>query len=135
MCKCVNVQVCKCVSVQMCKCEECKCASLRMCKCAYVQMCKCANKQVCKSVSRCKVWVWVSFLVWARDLWRSALFIQKTLLNMILIPFKDFSCGYYFQLLVFCTHKSRLDFAVCQLEIRNHPSFLMQFNVSLKKTF
>ena len=81
MCKCGNVQVWKCASVEMYKCanlQVCKCVSV---KSASVQMCKCTNVQVCKSVSRCKIWMWVGFLVWARDLWRSALFLLWTIVH------------------------------------------------------
>ena len=62
MCKYANVLVCK-------------CASMQMCWYANVQVCKCASMQICKCVGQFKVWMCVSSLVvWARNLWRSALF-------------------------------------------------------------
>ena len=71
VCQCANMQVCKYANVQVCK-----CASVQMCKCANVQVCECASMQICKCVGQFKVWMCVSSFVWARDLWRSALFFS-----------------------------------------------------------
>ena len=81
MCESANVQL-----RNQCQCESmpiCKCASMRMYKIANVQVCNCASVQICMYVSQCKVLMGVSSLVWARDLWRSALFFLFLLKKMV----------------------------------------------------
>ena len=56
-----------------------------MCKYANVQVCLSPSIQICKCVGQYKVLMCASSLVWARDLWRSALFS----------PFLQFSSGFY----------------------------------------
>ena len=62
-----------------------------MCKYANVWVCKSACVSQCQPcVSQFKVWMCFSSLVWARDLWQSALFFLSPFLSSFLPSFPSF---------------------------------------------